>query len=107
MFTNDKVKVIVIHQGDAVCGPGGYLLKQSDDIAAFYLDGWGKTGRIYPISTCGWSRVGDKNIHCPSITIEDGEDNSSFTEIYFPEYEGWRVHCVSGGKTMSICLVKD
>lgn len=103
----DTVEVLVIHQGDAVCSARGYMLKKSTDVVAFYLDGWGETGRIYPISTCTSPWSGKEVLHCPSITLEDGEDDSSFTEICFPEYEGWRVHCVTGGKTMAICLVKE
>ena len=103
----DTVEILVVQQGDAVCGSQGYMLKKSNDIAAFYLDGWGKTGRIYPISTCQSTWSDGKVIPCPSITLEDGEDDSSFTEICFPEYEGWRVHCANGGKTMAVCLVKE
>ena len=103
----DTVEVLVVQQGDAVCGKQGYMLKKSNDVAAFYLDGWGKTGRIYPISTYQSAWSDGKVLPYPSITLEDGEDDSSLTEICFPEYEGWRVHCVSGGKTMAICLVKE
>ena len=103
----DTVEVLVVQQGDAVCGKQGYMLKKSNDVAAFYLDGWGKTGRIYPISTYQSTWSDGKVLPYPSITLEDGEDDSSLTEICFPEYEGWRVHCVSGGKTMAICLVKE
>lgn len=103
----DTVEVLVVQQGDAVCGKQGYMLKKSDDVAAFYLDGWGKTGRIYPISSCESVWLDGEVLSYPSITLEDGEDDSSLTEICFPEYEGWQVHCVSGGKIMAICLVKE
>ena len=103
----DTVEVLVIQQGDAVCGKQGYMLKKSNDVAAFYLDGWGKTGRIYPISSCRSVWLDGEVLSYPSIALEDGEDDSSLTEICFPEYEGWRVHCVSGGKIMAICLVKE
>lgn len=103
----DTVEVLVIQQGDAVCGKQGYMLKKAKNIAAFYLDGWGNTGRIYPISSCESVWLDGKVLSYPSITLEDGEDDSSLTEICFPEYEGWQVHCVSGGKIMAICLVKE
>ena len=103
----DTVEVLVVQQGDAVCGKQGYMLKKSDDVAAFYLDGWGNTGRIYPISSCRSVWLDGEVLSYPSITLEDGEDDSSLTEICFPEYEGWQVHCVSGGKIMAICLVKE
>lgn len=101
-----EVKVQVAMQGDAVCGKGGYMLKQSEDVAAFYMDGWGKTGRIYPVSSSTSIVQEGKIAHYPSIMIEDGEETSTYTEIYFPEYEGWTVHSTNGGKTMSVCLVK-
>lgn len=103
----DSVQVLVTQQGDAVCGKEGYMLEKSGNVAAFYLDGWGNTGRIYPISTCESSWMNGTNFPYPGVTLEDGDKESSFTEICFPEYEGWRVHCVSGGKTMSVCLVKN
>jgi len=51
--TADKVQVLVTQQGDAVCGEEGYGLKLQENIAAFWLDGWGETGRIY------WSGYSD------------------------------------------------
>lgn len=103
----DSVEVLVIQQGDAVCGKQGYMLKKAKNIAAFYLDGWGKTGRIYPSSSCESSMINGTVYDYPNLWIEDGQEESTFTEICFPEYEGWQVHCVSGGKIMSICLVKE
>jgi hypothetical protein len=102
-----SVKVKVIFQGDAVPGKLGYLLKKSKNIAAFYLDGAGKTGRIYPYGTGTSCFIDDKVYNYPSMTIGDGEDDSQLSEICFPEYSGWRIHCVGGGKTMAVCLVKE
>ena len=103
----DTVQVLVLQQGDAVCGAKGFMLKRSENVAAFYLDGWGATGRIYCLSSCNSSAIDGKIVNIPSLWIEDGEDESSLTEICFPEFEGWRVHCTGGGKTMAICLVKE
>jgi len=103
----DTVEVLVVQQGDAVCGSHGYMLKKAKNIAAFYLDGWGKTSRVYPSSSCRSSTIGGIVYDYPNLWIEDGQEESTFTEICFPEYEGWRVHCVSVGKIMAICLVKD
>ena len=103
----DEVQILVLQQGDAVCGAKGYMLKRSENVAAFYLDGWGATGRIYCLSSCRSTWSDGEVIDIPSITIDNGEDNSSLTEICFPEFEGWRVHCTGGGKTMAICLVKE
>ena len=103
----DKVQVQVLRQGDAACGTTGYMLKKSNDVAAFYLDGWGKTGRIYCLSYCNSIWRDEEVVKIPSICIENGEDDTALTDICFPEFEGWRVHCTGGGKTMAVCLVKD
>ena len=103
----DEVQVLVLKQGDAVCGAKGYMLKRSEDVAAFYLDGWGKTGRIYCLNSCNSSAIDGKIANIPSLWIEDGAAVHAITEICFPEFEGWRVHCTGGGKTMAICLVKE
>jgi len=102
----DKVEVQVISQGDAVCGTTGYMLKRGEDVAAFYLDGWGSTGRIYPMTSSSQIFNGKDVLNFPSLTIDNGDDVSEVTEICFPEFEGWDVHAVSGGKTMAICLTK-
>ena len=88
----------------------GYCVSGSHEagVVAFYLDAWTKTSRAYPISTCSsiYCVETDETKNFPSIHIEDGsEDTHGFAEIYFPEFEGWKVHSVDGGKTMSICLV--
>jgi hypothetical protein len=103
----NEVKVSVAYQGSAVCGAHGYMLKLSENLAAFYLDGWGDTGRIYPVSTSSSVFLNKELLKFPSICIEDGQEESDFSEIYFPEFEGWNVHAVSGGKTMAICLTKE
>lgn len=100
-----KVQIQVIQQGDSVAGNEGYMLVNGGDVVAFYLDGWGKTGRIYPVMTCSSTYL-DGMIHdYPSMHIEDGESDG-VTEIAFPEFVGFDVHSVSGGKTMAICLVR-
>ena len=108
-MTNDIVEIKVAIQGDAVGGQG-YMAVRGENVCAFYIDGWGKTGRIYPIcssqSTTFFEDGKFKSSEdYPSLTLEDGEEGSSITEIYFPEFEGWQVHSVSGGKTMGVCLV--
>lgn len=103
----DSVQVLVTQQGDAVCGNEGYMLKRSENVAAFYLDGRGKTGRIYALTSCATSWIDGKIVKIPSLCIENGEEDSEVTEICFPEYEGWDVHCTGGGKVMAVCLVKE
>lgn len=103
----DKVKVLVTQQGDAACGEYGYMLKRSENIAAFYLDGWGVTGRIYCNAYSNSTYFDGKVANFPELCIDDGQDDSSLTTICFPEYEGWSVHCAGGGKTMAVCLIKE
>lgn len=104
-----EVKIEIANQGDAVTGAVGYLAQVSDTMATFYVDGWGKTGRIYPLCTCDSVYFPETKTFkkYPTIAIEDGEENSDISEIYFPEFEGWNVFAVSGGKTMSVCLRKE
>lgn len=103
----DKVQILVTQQGDAACGEEGYMLKRSDNVAAFYLDGWGSTGRIYPVASAKEVFIDGQLVNFPELIIENGEDESVLTTVCFPEYKGWRVHCTGGGKTMAVCLVKD
>lgn len=108
MKTDREVIVKISYQGDAVPGNRGYMLVGGSDCVAFYVDGWGATCRIYPVSYSSTVYIHEskelKNF--PSITLENGDEDSTLTDIYFPEYEGWDVHSVGGGKTMSVCLVK-
>lgn len=103
--------VKVLHQGKAVAGDTGYLLAGNDEVVCFYVDGWGDTGKIYPVFSSSSTYFPDtKELkQYPSIALEDGSESEDqvFTEIYFPEFEGWNVFCVSGGKTMSVCLRKQ
>lgn len=101
----DEVTVKVLRQGAAVCG-NGYMLKLGDSVAAFHFDGWGNTGRIYPLST-GEEKVDGHEYALPSLTLHDGVEESEPTEVCFPDFEGWSVHCVKGGKTMAVCLTLE
>lgn len=112
------VKVLVSSQGDVELSDEGYDLirgknEAGDEVAAFYIDAWGKTRRAYPLassSTTAIKQYGDyASLDYPSVLFEPDEDDNgvrSCTEIYFPEYEGWGVHSIRGGKTVSMCLVK-
>lgn len=107
MSEESNVIVKVIDQGDAVCGEHGYMLKRGVDIAAFYLDGWGKTCRIYALTSSGSTVIDGAVENYPTLTLENGSEYDSLTEICFPEFEGWSVHSVIGGKTMAICLTRE
>lgn len=104
----DSVLVKVSMQGSAVAGQD-YMLKRSENVAAFYIDGWGETGRIYPVASSSSVYFTDtkEELKVPSLTIEDGREDTPLTEIYFPEYGGWNVHSVGGGKVMAVCLIKE
>ena len=105
-----ETEIKVCFQGTAVAGDTGYMLVGNDEVVCFYVDGWGNTGRIYPV--CSSSKTFFHETRevkdYPNVTIQSGSDdeNEVFTEIYFPEFEGWDVFCVNGGKTMSVCLRK-
>ena len=99
----NEVTVKVLRQGQAVCGQG-YMLKLGDNVAAFNIDGWGKTGRIFPLCT------GDQEIEgqtYATIALIDGPDEQDSTDICFPDFPGWTVHAVEGGKTMAVCLTLE
>lgn len=108
-----KDSVEVLHSGlrTETCNiriSDGYMLKRSANVAAFYADVIGDCNRAFPTSTCS-SVVLDGGLTLkkyPSIMLIDSDD-TELAEIYFPEFEGWNVHCAHGGKTLSICLTKD
>ena len=96
-----EVKIIVAAQGDAVIISDGYYLKTGEKVASFYID---SHSRIRAVSTS--TLMGCPGF--PSVEIEPvSKQNAKVTEIYFPEYEGWNVHCCGVGKTMAICLTKE
>lgn len=100
----NKIRVQVVQNGDAVVSDEGYLPVKGDKVVAFYLDAWGETGRAYPEVYSLAEVNGVSSV--PSIIISDGRDDSKFSEVCFPDFPGYRVHCADGGKTMSICLVR-
>lgn len=104
---NKTTPVITSVQGDAVAANVGYLVKGSGtSVVAFYVDGWGKTGRIYPMASSSSISIDSVIYNLPSLWVGDGEEGSDLTGIYFPEFEGYEVFCAEGGKTMQVCLVK-
>ena len=97
------IRVQTIRQGAAVLAETAYDVKMGTDVVAFVVDAWGDTGRAYPAGSFG-SCV--QNI--PSILFESGEtsDEEIFTEVCFPDFPEWDVHCVNGGKTVAVCLTR-
>lgn len=104
---SDTVQVKVFN-GDTNCvSSEGYMAVRGENVVAFYVDVRSSpAGRLYPAGTCR-SLVDHKtrqSLNFPNITLGDGD--AIFLDIAFPEFEGWQVHSVFGGKTLSICLVK-
>lgn len=79
----------------------GYMVRgdYNAGVVAFYVD---IDGRAYP------SASSSTNGGCPQLWLEssDAGDNAESTIIFFPEFKDWIVHSASGGKTLSICLIK-
>lgn len=103
------VNVITLTKGKAVLSESAYSVKSGSNVVAFYIDAWGNTGRAYPVCSSSSSFVNGTTIDAPSICFEDGSDDTDelFTEVYFPDFYGYNVHSVSGGKTVAVCLTKD
>lgn len=109
---SDQVKITNASATSAVQIGNGYMLKKGDNVAAFYADQIGDSLRAYPLATStAFSVVAGVTRKIPSVILEpvddDDDDDFEAQEISFPEFEGWDVHCVSGGKILSICLTKD
>lgn len=114
---SDTVKVVQLKVGDTETkdiklGSAGYMLKRGDNVVAFYLDAWTNSGRAYPVSTSNCTFIPEtKEVkNYPSLHFDNSAeraDDLEYGEVYFPEFEGWSVFSVTGGKTMSICLIKD
>lgn len=117
----DTVQVVQLKVGeteikDIKLGDVGYMAKRGENVVAFYLDAWTDTGRADPLGLSSSVYFTDtkETKNYPSFCFDDGayddgngEDKMKFGEVYFPEFEGWSVFSVTGGKTLSICLVKD
>lgn len=104
----ETICVKTVNSGTAVLSSTGYDVKLGVNVVSFWVDAWGQTGRAYPVSTSSSTSDGDALVDVPSIVLESGMDdtNEVLTEICFPEFPGWNVHCCSGGKTVAVCLTK-
>ena len=92
---------------DRVTFTNGYMLKKSDDVAAFYIDVRGEVDRMYPDATSSVYDNGNK-FGYPSIFLSEGDALVDLVvEIYFPEFENWSVHSCTGGKIIAVCLTKN
>lgn len=103
---NKEYKAVTTVQGKAVLSNLADVAKASEDIICMYLDAWGDTGRAYPTArSSSWnSATGETH---PVIWYETSEENdTSYTQVEFPELKGWGIFAVGGGKTCSIVLTK-
>lgn len=57
-----------------------------------------------------WASIGATggNGGVPCICVHADKDDDDLTEIRFPDYAGWRVHCSEINKyTLYVCLVRS
>lgn len=112
---SDQVKVKTSSVNGGLILGEGYLKRYSEEagICTFHADvRASSTGRAFPISygSSVYFPLGKILKRYPSIFLENGKeavDECQATEFYFPEFEGWRVFSVTGGKIFSICLVRN
>ena len=101
----NNVIVKVVSQGLPVLAEHGYDVSLGEGVVAFFVDAWGETGRAYPVCS---SSVLHGNLEVPSICFESGEnEEETWTEVCFPQFDGWHVHSISGGKTVAVCLTLE
>ena len=106
-MTTDTVKVLNTTANALFTIGDGYMLAAGDCVAAFFCDVKGQANRAYPIMSFSASAAGAA-FGAPCIVFESDDGQLGLTqEICFPEYVGWSVHCVRGGKTIAVCLTKD
>jgi hypothetical protein len=105
---SDTIQVQVFNGGQDKIGPYGYMALRGENVVAFHVDARDvPTGRLYPVATCRQTvdHKTHKSYDFPCVTLDDGEDGEMI-DLSFPQFEGWQVHSVFGGKTLSICLAK-
>ena len=99
MTSEDKqTEVKVIQQGTVKITSVGYMLETGENCAIFFFD---VGDRAYPVASSAY------DVGSPSLWLEDNEDEDHWTYVCFPDFIGWSVHCVSGGKVISVALRKD
>lgn len=106
---SDTVKIQVMSGDASSVGKEGYMIVRGQNVVAFYLDVWNvPSGRLHFLCSCqttlDYSTF--EQYDYPSLGLDEDDGGDTFVEIAFPEFPGWQVHSVNGGKTLSICLVK-
>lgn len=97
------IRVQTVQQGAAVLAETAYDVKAGIDVVAFYVDAWGETGCAWPVAS-----FGSATDAFPTITFESAYETNEtpFTEVCFPDFPGWDVHTVRGGKVVAVCLTR-
>lgn len=91
--------VRVVHQGDvALAHEYGYDVRGDGDAVCFFIDISGGRAAV-EATTQNWP----DRIPCVWLGVDE---SGRVTEVEFPEYPGWRVHCGGAGKTIAIALVR-
>ena len=88
----------VLYQGAVQVTSEPYWVVGNDDIVGFHFD----------VDRRAWVDAISHNPHtgCPTVFLS-ADDESESTEVEFTTYPGWVYHSSSGGKTVTIALVKD
>ena len=85
-----------------------YVLKEGEEIVALTIDMHSKYCEIGGSISgsngdCG-ILVGAKET---SLYLDENKDKDSYTEIYFPEFDGWDCIASNGGRySLYVCLIK-
>lgn len=99
----DMIRVQTVQQGAAVLAETAYDVKAYINVVAFYVDAWGETGCAWPVAS-----FGSATNSFPTITFESAYETNEtpLTEVCFPDFPGWDVHTVRGGKVVAVCLTR-
>ncbi len=94
--TAELIRVTNTHAESPAQVGDGYMANAGTRVVAFHADVTGSASRAYPDASYSSG--------IPGIYLSDTVGNP-IGQIEFPDYPGWSVHSVGGGKTLSICLV--
>jgi hypothetical protein len=87
----------ILYQGDVKMSHDfGYMAVGNSDCVCFFID---PVEKAYIEAS-----LSDKN-DCPIIYLAR-DDSSRYTEIVFPDHQGWEFHSGGSGKTIAVTLVR-
>ena len=96
-------RVLILEQGAVTLAhvkdgeTTGYMCVGNDKAVCFYVD---INNRGYPFAFMQGTN------ECPIIMLSGSEEDDTYTSIFFPDFEGWKVHAARGGKVLSVALVR-